>query len=427
MAELEEIYEDNSINQNTVADSEIIEEEYFDEAEKKRQRRRYFSSAMWKLTLSLVILLVIQVVTALPIGLTTLVLDKLSENSTSGFLSVFRTLYDLGYVETFNNILSLFVIIFPDCIGLLVFILLTKNTKNAELDNQKLSFGLWFAMFIMCFGIGGIGTVLGLIANAIIKVPAGVLGLLLKSIATIGTITSGGGASLTNADDSLIYILIEIPIAAILVPIVEEYTFRKVLIDKTARYGYGPAILLSGLTFGIIHGNFSQFFYAMGLGFLFAYIYCVTGKVRYSIFMHMGYNFYAAAILPLARKMIPAQVKETVQAALDQLSVDGDIYKYSDTFSDAILNNPISIVGMFAVTAVILFYFVLIISGIILMIVFLRKFLHFRKTLPLGEKGIKRCAIFNVGSILYLCLGIVIFGLTITVDFFSTLYSVAIL
>ena len=42
-------------------------------------------------------------------------------------------------------------------------------------------------------------------------------------------------------------------------PIVEEYVFRKLIIDRTVQYGQATAILLSGLMFALFHGNFNQF------------------------------------------------------------------------------------------------------------------------------------------------------------------------
>ncbi len=89
----------------------------------------------------------------------------------------------------------------------------------------------------------------------------------------------------------------------ILAPIMEEVFYRKLVIDRFRRYGDLPAILLSGLMFGLVHGNFSQFFYAAALGMLFGYIYLNTGRIRYTILLHMGINLvggvYATEMLRL--------------------------------------------------------------------------------------------------------------------------------
>lgn len=74
-------------------------------------------------------------------------------------------------------------------------------------------------------------------------------------------------------------------------PIVEELLFRKVLIDRIRRFGNGTAILLSGFFFGMFHGNLTQFFYTMFVGLMFAFIYVRTGRVIYTILLHMTINF----------------------------------------------------------------------------------------------------------------------------------------
>ncbi len=87
-------------------------------------------------------------------------------------------------------------------------------------------------------------------------------------------------------------------IPVLLAPVVEETLFRKLLIDRVAPYGQGLAILASGLLFGLAHGNFYQFFYAFALGAIFAYVYLHTGRVRYTIALHMLVNF-SGSVLPL--------------------------------------------------------------------------------------------------------------------------------
>ena len=38
--------------------------------------------------------------------------------------------------------------------------------------------------------------------------------------------------------------------------------------DRLLGYGQKTAIIISGIMFGMAHGNFSQFFYAFGIGIL---------------------------------------------------------------------------------------------------------------------------------------------------------------
>lgn len=77
----------------------------------------------------------------------------------------------------------------------------------------------------------------------------------------------------------------------ILGPIMEELVFRKILIDRTAKYGERSAMFLSALMFGLFHMNLFQFFYAFGIGLVFSYIYVRTRKIIYSIIFHIVINF----------------------------------------------------------------------------------------------------------------------------------------
>ncbi len=94
-------------------------------------------------------------------------------------------------------------------------------------------------------------------------------------------------------------IIITLIYAAVIAPVFEELIFRKLLLDKLRRFGDIPAILLSGLAFGLFHLNLSQFFYAAVLGFIFAYVTLRTNTVMYAILLHMMINFIASVMTPL--------------------------------------------------------------------------------------------------------------------------------
>lgn len=80
-------------------------------------------------------------------------------------------------------------------------------------------------------------------------------------------------------------------VMVLLAPALEELIFRKLLVDRTIRYGEGTAIFLSGLMFGLFHGNLNQFVYTFLIGAFWAFIYVKTGRLRYTIYLHMALNF----------------------------------------------------------------------------------------------------------------------------------------
>lgn len=80
-------------------------------------------------------------------------------------------------------------------------------------------------------------------------------------------------------------------VMVLLAPALEEWIFRKLLVDRIIRYGEGTAIFLSGLMFGLFHGNLNQFVYTFLVGAFWAFIYVKTGRLRYTIYLHMALNF----------------------------------------------------------------------------------------------------------------------------------------
>lgn len=84
----------------------------------------------------------------------------------------------------------------------------------------------------------------------------------------------------------------------ILSPIVEEIMFRGVMLNKIRVYGDKVTIITTSILFGLFHANFSQFFYAVALGVIFAYITLKTGTIKYSIILHIMVNIVGGVIMP---------------------------------------------------------------------------------------------------------------------------------
>ena len=84
--------------------------------------------------------------------------------------------------------------------------------------------------------------------------------------------------------------LLDLAISVFAAPVVEELLFRKCFIGRIGGYGERTAVILSGLLFGLAHGNIQQFFYAFGLGMIWAYVYVRTRNIGYTIAFHMLFN-----------------------------------------------------------------------------------------------------------------------------------------
>lgn len=115
----------------------------------------------------------------------------------------------------------------------------------------------------------------------------------------LATLLSGGEAENTvidtfaTGDNILATVMV-----SLLAPIFEELVFRKLIIDRTRRYGELTAVMFSAVAFGLFHCNIYQIFYAFALGLILGYVYVKTGNVILTIIMHMIVNSSSAILAP---------------------------------------------------------------------------------------------------------------------------------
>ncbi|WP_407415928.1 CPBP family intramembrane glutamic endopeptidase [Methanobrevibacter sp.] len=176
-------------------------------------------------------------------------------------------------VQTIISAVTNYIIILP------IFILLMKRIESSDISKERLGIKKFITYICIAMTLMWIGNIIGMIITTIIG----------------NTVAN----DVVNPIEKLIQnssIYINLLVISILAPIFEEIFFRKLLIDRTIKYGAKLSILLSALLFALFHGNLSQFFYAFLLGGFFAYIYIKTGNVIYSIICHAIVNLYGSVI-----------------------------------------------------------------------------------------------------------------------------------
>lgn len=160
-------------------------------------------------------------------------------------------------------------------------------------EKQKLSIGRFLLLMLMCIPVMYIGNYIGSFMSSLL---------------------SGGTAENTViefATSNLIYGFI---FTVLLAPLMEEFIFRKQIIDRLGKYGEETAIFFSAITFGLFHMNLFQFFYAFGLGLMFAYVYTRTRMLRYPVIMHMIINFMGGVLAPILISMLDMDLIEKAAA-----------------------------------------------------------------------------------------------------------------
>lgn len=177
-------------------------------------------------------------------------------------------------IEYLAHYVPMYLIAFP------LYLLISKPLETSKPEPHKMSFFQLFKAFLICEFIGIFGNFIGMFVNFI-------LSLILRKNTNSTMLVDG-----IFGNNSILFLFI----AVICAPLFEELLFRKILIDRIRKYGNVTAILISGIMFGLFHGNFTQFFYASMLGILFAFIYIHTGKIQYTIGLHMAVNFWGTVM-----------------------------------------------------------------------------------------------------------------------------------
>ena len=200
--------------------------------------------------------------------------------------------------DRFGPSVLLLLIYVPQIAFLLVFWLIVRKLPKTAWQTEKLRFGELLMIFVMMYAVSGVFNQIG----AAISRAAPVGGT--PALDMIGDIVGSGLA-------------MGVLIVTLFAPILEEMIFRKLMIDRLHAYGERNAILFSALSFGLFHGNLTQFLFAASVGLFLGYVYCKTGKVRITILMHILLNAFSSAIMLLVPRLSEnGESMETLTALL---------------------------------------------------------------------------------------------------------------
>lgn len=184
------------------------------------------------------------------------------------------SVYEDGVFLTVNNIICMYIIAVPLCT------LVMKLADDSRLKvKDHITKNQFFRSLFMVFPIA---VLLGNLSN------------MLASKMTGGEAENAINVFLSG-DNPLAMLMV-----AVLAPIFEELVFRKLIIDRTRRYGEMTAIMYSSLAFGLFHCNIYQFFYAFAIGIVLGYVYVRTGNVILTMIIHFAINSTSSILAPLA-------------------------------------------------------------------------------------------------------------------------------
>ena len=214
----------------------------------------------------------------------------------------FDALFDNVYFVWLLNLAPMYLVALP------VFYLITKGMDIRVREKRKMSAVEFLLIFLICQAALAVGNSIGTSVVSIIEFMTG------------RVIESGTIELIESTPLWLIFIVV-----VVVGPIVEEFIFRKILIDRFSKFGDLLAIIVSSVSFGLIHGNLSQMFYAALLGMVLGYVYTKTGNFWYNTALHMMINFFGAFLSKIFLD-IEAYIEEATLALESGLPFDTTKY-----------------------------------------------------------------------------------------------------
>ena len=310
------------------------------------QAKEAYSKIGMRYTLTYILYLAIWILALYIIGLTGLL-----ESLNSGVLTVV-------------DMVLRFAMLYP------LMYLVIRNVPKFDIPKKKLGAGRFIVCAIIGYTIMYLSNLFGMFLN-------GIAGRLTGKGAVVPLLDA-----FEDTNPTVWFIF-----AVFLAPVFEELLFRKFIIDRVGNFGELPAMLISGLMFGLFHQNLSQFVYATTLGMFFAFIYIRTGRVIYTILLHMIIN--GINTLVTRNAMGNVDVGE-----MTRLLNNGD----TEGYMQFVRENSAALTGMMFVGLAVI---ILVIVGIVLMIVN-RKRVRFAYHPGEVEKGHRfNTTMVNPGMLLY--------------------------
>ena len=270
-----------------------------------------------------------------------------------------------------------YVVAFPVC-----FLLLRRVPKAEGAVREPLRPGRFLGAIPICMFLMYAGSILGAIVSG-----------LLQSLIGSGAVNPITDLAMSDSLPAKLLFLVVLP------PLFEELLFRRALIDRMRPYGEKLAVVTGALMFGLFHGNLAQFFYAFALGLVFGYIYLRTGKLRWSVALHIFINFLGTILAPMLLE----------RAGLDAL----ERFDFSALADNAQALTQLVSPGMIAFAAYLAALLLLSLAGLVLLIIRSRsvRFDPAEQELPRGARF--RTVWCNAGMLLMLLGCLALFALTL--------------
>lgn len=183
----------------------------------------------------------------------------------------------------------------PVLMGFLpVIYFMKKNVKKEHVlqENRKFSIKIILMWFVVLLGVGYLGSLISGLMESILNVFGFTLDKSEKMLETF------------NAPWMILYV-------GAVAPIVEELIYRGMVLRFLDKFDKGVAIVGSAVLFGLMHGNFCQIFFAIGIGILLGYV-TEEYSIKLAIILHMVHNIFSCLLSKTAEFLSAYNVSEEI-------------------------------------------------------------------------------------------------------------------
>lgn len=143
-------------------------------------------------------------------------------------------------------------------------------------------------------------------------------------------------------------------IAGCLPGFIEEFLYRGIIFSAFKKRSILTGVIVSAVSFGLMHLNFNQIMYAVYLGIIFALVVEATGSLVSTMILHMLFN----AINTLYLYILPIMFKFMEQYSGEYANVDMN-EMLSETANKSEILMMLAVIGPFAIGGLVLTFLIL--------------------------------------------------------------------
>lgn len=171
-------------------------------------------------------------------------------------------------------------------LGGIIYLVITKKSFVRDYHFQKYKLSTFFLSLLMLITASPMATVLNLLSQLFAR-----------------NTTSAAILQITNQLPAWLGVIM----IGCLPGFIEELLYRGILYQAFRKRSILTGVLVSAISFGVMHMNFNQMLYAMYLGIVFALLLEATGSIASTMILHMIFNAVNTAyvyILPIVYSYI---------------------------------------------------------------------------------------------------------------------------